>query len=408
MNRARRNHRLELGFVGGACLLAAIVLGTCCPATAATPEDGPWAYATDLPFVTYRIDAEFYDGKLYVTGYREESGGTDGSVWVYDPLLDAWSDTGVDLPVPVSNYTIAKLEDANGVGLYVFGGRDTAGSCTTAVQVYYPDLNTASVVATDPWPGTVNASPVFPGGVVVVGGLGFAWGGFCGATTPPYTSNETWIFDPLAAAGSRWTSGPTLPSPGAYQAGALLDGIIYSIGGDTYDGINLYPYATVLSLDPGNLGAGWQARAPLPLPSSGIVGCESTQAFGFDTGSAWSPAGHIVVAGCGQWPDQLADSFLYDGASNSWTTFDPLNLARRNHGGAFILDGPLGGRMWVGGGFIPGGTNLGTATAETYALALPRAVVAEIPTLTPFGLAAFGALLAAAALRARHFRRSRR
>ena len=132
-----------------------------------------------------------------------------------------------------------------------------------------------------------------------------------------------------------------MPAPGAYQNGAVLDGKVYSIGGDTFDGAALTAYADVLMLDPANLGAGWQTKAPILTPSSGVPGCDESRAFGFDTASGWSLAGKIVLAGCGQWdqtPTTLPDSFVYDGASNTWATFAPLNEARRNHAGAFIVD----------------------------------------------------------------------
>ncbi len=355
-----------------------LMLSSFVVAGASSPTDGPWVYSTDLPAVAVRFDTEYYNSKMYLLGYRTDGAGTtDGSVWVYDVGLNTWSDTGVDMPVPVSNYTIAKLTDANGVGLYIFGGRDSAGACTTAVQVYYPDTNTAATVATDAWPGTLNGAAVFPGGVVAVNNKAYAWGGFCGGTTAPYTGNQTWIYDPAAAAGSRWTAGPNLPSNGAYQGGAVLDGKVYSVGGDTFDGSVLTAYADVLMLDPANLGAGWQTKAPIPTPSSGAPGCDESRAFGFDTSSTWSLAGKIVLAGCGQWDQTLTalpDSFVYDGASNTWASFAPLNEARRNHAGAFIEENATCGKIWVGGGYVPTGTNVGTATTEVYPLGCPLAV----------------------------------
>jgi hypothetical protein len=354
-------------------LLLAMALSLATALTAGATADGPWVYSTNLPggINMVRFDAEYHNGKMYLLGYRADgAGATDGSVWVYDVAANTWSDTGVDMPVPVSNYTIAKLSDANGVGLYLFGGRDGAGNCITEVQVYYPASNTTAVVATDPWSGNVGGVTTFPGTVEVVDNKAYAWGGFCGTTPAPYTSNQTFIFDPMAAAGSRWTAGPNLPSPGAYQTGAVLDGKVYSLGGDTFDGSSLFPYADVLMLDPADLGAGWQAKAPIPIPSSGVPGCDETRAFGFDTGSPYTNvAGKIVLAGCGQWPEDptvLPDSFIYTGATDTWATFEALNQARRNHAGAFIVDSETCGRMWVGGGYIPGGTNVGTNTAETY------------------------------------------
>lgn len=350
-----------------------LMLTTFVVAGASAPDDGPWVASVDLPAIASRFDTEFYNGKMYLLGYRQGTL-TDGSVWVYDAVLNSWSDTGVDMPVPVSNYTIAKLTDANGVGLYIFGGRDGAGACTDAVQSYYPDTNTTATIATDPWTGEVNPGErVFPGGVVAVGNKAYAWGGFCGTTTAPFTGSQTWIYDPSAAAGSRWTAGPALPAPGAYQTGAVLDGAVYSIGGDTFDGASLIAYADVLMLDPANLGAGWQAKASIPTPSSGTPGCDETRAFGFDTGSGWALAGKIVLAGCGQWSSTLPDSFIYDGVANTWASFAGLIQARRNHAGAFIVDSATSGRMWVGGGYLADGTE--TITTETYQVgAVPTAV----------------------------------
>ena len=106
-----------------------LMLTTFVVAGASAPDDGPWVYSVDLPAIAVRSDTEFYNGKMYMLGYRTDGAGTtDGSVWVYDAALNTWSDTGVDMPVPVSNYTIAKLTDSTGVGLYIFGGRDSAGA----------------------------------------------------------------------------------------------------------------------------------------------------------------------------------------------------------------------------------------------------------------------------------------
>ncbi len=364
----KRTSRLSASLVLGV-LLATLL--TAWGATASAPQDGPWIAGSLLPAQMVRFDSEMHNGKMYVLGYRLPTGETDGSVWVYDPVADSWTDSGVDMPTPVSNYHIAKLTDSTGVGLYLFGGRDSAGLCTDVVQAYYPATNTTATFPTDPWTGEVNPGErVFPGAVEVTGNKAYAWGGFCGGTTAPYMSKQTWIFDPAAAAGTRWTAGPGLPGNGGYQTSAALDGKVFSIGGDTFDGTALFPYADVLLLDPTNLGAGWQIKAALPTPSSGTPGCDESRAFGFDTSSAWALAGKIVLAGCGQWnldPTALPDSFLYDGATDSWTTFAALVQARRNHAGAFIVapDG-LSGRMWVGGGYIPGAANTGTDTTETY------------------------------------------
>lgn len=341
---------------------------------------GGWTPAASLPALAARGDVEMLGHTLYLLGFRASDGTTDGSVWAQDLITGVWTDTGVNLPTPVSNYTIAPLTDpAGNLAFFLFGGRDASGACTTAVQAYYPVTGATASFAVDPWPGSLGGVVTTPGAVAVVGNKAFLWGGFCSSTPSPYTSDQTWIFDPWAAAGTRWTAGPSLPARGSYQTPAVVDGRIYSIGGDTFDGAALNPYATVFRLDPGDLGAGWQARASLPTASSGVAGCDESQAFGFDSGSTSELAGSIVLAGCGQWgigDSMLADSFLYRVASDSWSSFAPLETPRRNHAAALLPTGSSTLRLWVGGGVVPGAANQETALAEVYVVR-PSALFAD-------------------------------
>ncbi|MER3515092.1 MAG: hypothetical protein C4310_12505 [Chloroflexota bacterium] len=74
--------------------------------------------------------------------------------------------------------------------------------------------------------------------------------------------------------------------------------------------------------------------ADLPLPLSGIEGCDESRAFGFNTISPFTGMeGKIVLAGCGQWPGTVSDAFIYDVATNIWQAWEFLNEARRNHAG---------------------------------------------------------------------------
>jgi N-acetylneuraminic acid mutarotase len=179
--------------------------------------------------------------------------------------------------------------------------------------------------------------------VVVAGNKAYAFGGFSATAL----SAETWIYDPMAPAGTRWTQGPDLSMARAYIASAVLvNRFIFAIGGDDWDGTSLIPQPIVERLDTQNLGAGWIQVADLPPASSGIAGCDENRAFGIGK--------YIVVAGCGQWnavPSELVDCFQYDALADTWTTYPSLNEARRNHAGALVRRGThtafyvLGGRQ---------------------------------------------------------------
>lgn len=332
-------------------LIAVVVLIlTAIPMTEAAPQDtprGPWLEYTPSPFNFWRFDAEYVTDtdRVYVLGGRLSDASTDGSIWSFTVgRPGSWAYTGITLDTPISNYDIAMLNDDNGLGLYVFGGRTEDGTMTTDVQVYYPVTNTVATILTDPWPGLADDQTVtFPGGVAVANNKAYAFGGFSGTGI----SAQTWVFDPLAPAGSRWTQGPDLGMARSYIASAtLVNRYVFAIGGDDWDGTQLIAQPIVEGLDTQNMGAGWRRLADLPPASSGIAGCDENRAFGFGTS--------IFLAGCGQWnqvPSELADCFLYNALNNTWDSYPSLNQARRNHAGALYQRGNrsafyvLGGRQ---------------------------------------------------------------
>jgi len=360
------------------------------PTSTPTPPSGAWQLGPTTGFQFWRFDGEFDPdtNQVYFLGGRLANGNTDGSIWSFDPVAGTYANTGVALQTPISNYTIARLQDSTGWGLYVFGGRDSAGNATTAVQVYYPSTNTVATLTTDPWPGTAGGAPTIAAAVAVYNNKAYAFGGLgvsAGAITA--VSAETWVFDPMAPAGSRWTAGPNLNRARGYIASALVDGLIYAIGGDDWDGSALLVLPDTERLDPTNLAGGWTNVADMPVvPSSGTPGCDETQATGFDTAGPYNLSGVIVVAGCGQWANEYADSFIYTVASDSWATFPALNAARRNHAGAFIPSLGTGSTpaIWVWGGRQGADSNILTSSEYFLLSAAPTATPTAVPpTETP-------------------------
>lgn len=349
-------------------LAAALLLAAPPPAAAQV-----WATAPATPFAYTRFDAEYSTtiGLVYFLGGRLFSGAvpdTEGTVWSFDPVSGTYADTGADMPVPVSNYNIARIVDEIGVeALVLFGGRQTGGGVVTTVQAYYPATNTVATFAADPLPIATS-----PGGVEVVDGLAYVFGGFDATAM----TADTYIFDIDGADGFRWTTGPPLPTASSYHATAVVDGVIYAIGGDTWDGANLVASATVAKLDTTQPAPAWDDAGVADLP----IACDEMRGYGFDTGSGYALAGQIVIAGCGQWPAELAESMLYDVATNTWDqSFPDLNLARRNHAGAFLPFGPGTGGLpglWVWGGRQVDDVTILT-TPEYFDLAPPPLIFAD-------------------------------
>jgi hypothetical protein len=325
-------------------LLVAGAIGlTAAPAFAATVF---FRFGQPSTFGGTRFDGELYAAtrRVYFLGFRTFNNLTDGSVWYYDVAAQTYTDTGVDMPLPVSNYQIAALNDATGLGFYVIGGRDDPGNIVTTVQVYYPATNTTAVIGTDPWPGRSPSGCVtLPAtGVTAMGNKAFVLGGasFSSSGCLDENSAQTWIFDPMAPAGSRWTQGGDLNQARGYITPAVLGGKVYAIGGDLNNGGLLFAQPTVeASTD----GSSWDDAGVADLTEA----CDESQAFGFTAGQL---ANKIILAGCGQWPNAVPDILQYDSVANGWSTVGTLNENRRNHAGSW-LGTPGASTMYILGGY---------------------------------------------------------
>jgi hypothetical protein len=269
------------------------------------------------------------------------------------------------------------LTDATGPGLFVFGGSDASSAYTTAVQVYRPQTDTAEVVAGDTWPGTSGVGcPTFPGAAVTYNNKAYFLGGFnitCGVT------NEVWIYDPVAAAGSRFTAGPPLTLARAYIQATIVDNYLYALGGDDWDGAALNVQARTERLDLTNPSATWEDAAVAEMPTlsaSGLAGCDEGEAFGFNSVSGTELAGKIVIPGCGQWvgtgTSAYVDSFVYDVATNTWADWEALTIARRNYAGT-LVSSATGVTLWLFGGTTDGSNGIVETEYRTVTL-IPTAV----------------------------------
>jgi hypothetical protein len=286
-----------------------------------------------------RIDAEYNaaTSKAYILGGRGGASGGDtfGDIFAYDPLTNACTDTGANMPVPISNYSIVPLNNGTADVLCTFGGRDASAGYTTAVQCYDPMANTAATVST--LPGELGL--FIPGGSGAVNNIAYVFSGFRNTSTPYHTA-QTWAYDPVA---NTWTQVGDVGLGRGYIQVAVVDGKLYGFGGDVFDGTNLVAQTISEVFDP---AAGtWDDAAVADLPLAGGEG----RAFGFDAGSGYILAGQIVVAGGGQWPADTNAVYTYDVASDTYSdAFPDLNVSRRNQAGFFVPGDP--GRMVVYGG----------------------------------------------------------
>jgi hypothetical protein len=326
---------------------------------------GQWsAGPSNAPFQYNRFDGVFdpVDNLIYFPGGRTGGSTHDKSIWTYDPANDVWADTTCDMLYNAANITAVLIPDdgtGRGEAIYVIGGYDVAVALNIDdVQRYYPSQPGCVVedLPNDLYPDLApNSLPVGAPGVAEVDGKIYVFGGWDSAL--PYFSSHTWVFDPLAADGSRWTQLADMSVARSYIQAAAQGDMVYALGGHTsYAGSDLVPTTLVEVLDTHNLGAGWATLADMPVASA------EGRGFGFqsDTLGLDQPAGKIYVVGGGDWPDFSGEAMEYDVATDTWNQdFPDLIAGRRDHAGVYVplctpdpTDGLPG--MWVFGGHTAG------------------------------------------------------
>jgi len=284
-----------------------------------------------------RYDGEYYPGTglVYFLGGRggADGGTTFGDIYSFNPTTHTCADTGTNMPIPISNYTVNLVNNGTVYLLCTFGGRKSDASQTLDVQCYDPNTNTASIVTTLPtaWVG------YSPGAQVVVDNMVYIFGGF---KNPISMTDRTDRYNPILNIFDQMGN---LSLARSYIMAAPVDGLIYAFGGDTWDGANLVASNKAEVFDQA-VGT-WNDTAVADLPAASGEG----QAYGFDILSSYALAGKIVIAGGGQFPADTNEAFAYNVSTNTYDySFPNLNISRRDQAGFFI---PVGqGKMWVFGG----------------------------------------------------------
>lgn len=320
-----------------------------------------WVNGPQSPFAYTRFDAEYFPAtaKVYFLGGRIGNATTLGDIYSYTPATGVYADVGINMPRAVSNYDICLLRDDHDLpagdtwGMYVFGGRvDASPNYIDSVQAYYPVSNTARVVTADPFPGRSGGQVTIAQSAIVRDNKAYVFGGF--SSTSGVVSRETWMFDPLAPAGARWTRLPDMLLARAYPIASVVDSFIFACGGDTYDGASLIAKVESQRLNVNNTAAGWTRARDLPRPT------DEARGFGFDSDAPHGFAGMTIIAGRGVWSTESAHCFIHDAYEDTFNFFPSLAQRRRNHAGAFIpaeAGGTGAPGMWVWGGRQDSDTN---------------------------------------------------
>jgi N-acetylneuraminic acid mutarotase len=192
------------------------------------PVTDTWETKTPMPTPRADLRASVADGKIYLIGGKERWG--DDPLYheldvneVYDPISDSWT-TASPMPVPVFGYASAVVSGK----IYVFGGARQLRTgfndltCVGSTQVYDVKNNTWTTKASLPAPLSFAVADdtcglTAPQRIYVVGGF----------DQSDY-SDAVHVYD---VDRDRWGSGAAMPTSRGYLAMAVVDDVLYAIGG---------------------------------------------------------------------------------------------------------------------------------------------------------------------------------
>jgi N-acetylneuraminic acid mutarotase len=140
---------------------------------------------------------------------------------------------------------------AHGGKIYVLGGVNSSGAIVGTNQVYDPTANNWKDLASMPTPREHLAAAVIDSLIYVIGGRDFSEGG-------NYSRLEAY-----SPATNRWHTKEDMPTPRGGLAAAALHGKLYVFGGEI-PGV----FPQVEEYDP--VKNTWRAMAPMPVPRHGI------------------------------------------------------------------------------------------------------------------------------------------
>lgn len=197
------------------------------------PLTDTWETREPMPTNRAQLEANVVNGEIYLMGGRTGDQKTTVALnEVYDPATDSWT-TKETLPYPVVQYASAVV---NGK-IHIIGGQNEFHDPgdplnTDHNQIYDPETDSWSLGAPLPtvvWNAAAGATTGInaPKRIYVIGGT--PDGGLEG-------TDITQVYDPE---NDVWTYGASMPTSRAWLAVAVVDDLLYAMGGTP--GLMLHP-----------------------------------------------------------------------------------------------------------------------------------------------------------------------
>jgi len=183
------------------------------------PLTNTWETKKSMPTPRQGLGANVVNGKIYLIGGCRWISGYPRALNMneaYDPLTDTWT-TMAPIPTPVHRYSSAVADKK----IYVITGCGPVYSTVDLTQIYTPETDTWNYGAPLPIEvagaaGAATTGVWAPKRIYVLGGM----------RNIPYSFNQ--IYDPEK---NVWNTGSSIPTASGNLGVAVVDNILYAIGG---------------------------------------------------------------------------------------------------------------------------------------------------------------------------------
>lgn len=299
-----------------------------------------WSKVADMQTGRQEIYSAVSDGKIYVPGGVLNSGGTSASLEAYDSEKNVWQELA---PMPEARHHITPAIIDN--QLFAIGGfNGHFPEWTLKPDMFVYDIEKNSWTSGSPLPIAQgeHVTAVVNNRIHVIGGR-VPRAGEGGHFDSYYDSAIHHIYNPDTM---EWTRGKEAPTARNSAAAAVIDGLIYVVGGRQNlvqeDGTQLqHNMGTLEVYDPST--DSWKTLTPMPEGLGGTAAATVDGKLYVFGGEQWTPSHEVFDS-----------AWVYDPATDSWKRL-PSMLVGRHGLAAAAVDGVLytfGGCTVVGGGAV--------------------------------------------------------